>query len=71
MNTQAEQAPVHSEAAGRMVHVGFGLAQFAQDLSITEKEGMSDHHSQDLRNHLLLSQRLVILLPCIKQRFPE
>lgn len=30
------------------------------------KEGRSDHHSQDLRNLLLLSQR-----PYIKQRFPE
>lgn len=38
MNTQAEQAPVHSGAAGRMVHVGVGLAEFAQDLSITEKK---------------------------------
>lgn len=34
------------------------------------RQGRSDHHSQDLRN-LLLSQRLVILLPWIKQRFPE
>lgn len=35
------------------------------------EEGRSDHHSQDLRNLLLLSQRLVIQLPCIKQSFPE
>lgn len=38
MSTQAEWAPVHSGAVARMVHVGFGLAQFAQDLSITEKK---------------------------------
>lgn len=69
VNTGAEQAAVHSEAVGRMVPARFGLAQFAQEHN--RKEGRSDHHSRDLSNLLLLSQRLVTVLPCTKQGFLE